>query len=117
MNMAIKRFPRPIIRKPYPIVRDPYPCKPKNRIECICGERPCVFVSCRYNLYLDVMRKRVKQYFDDPVCMEESCVLDLADKFGGMKLEQIATYMGLSRERVRQIIDNALRKIMFVKVD
>src|SRR5690242_4638453 len=28
--------------------------KPKTRAECVNGPRPCLFVSCKYNLYLDV---------------------------------------------------------------
>lgn len=121
--IIIKRLPRPVVRNPRPVVRVPYnivrkayPCKPRIRKECSNINRPCVFVSCRYNLCLDVMRKRIKYYFDDPLLMEESCALDIADKYDGMKLEQIASFLGLSRERIRQIIDNALRKIMFSKV-
>ena len=116
MTTVAKRFPRPVVRNKREIIRKAYPCKPKIRGECENSARPCVFVSCRYNLYLDVMKKRMKIYFDDPFMMEESCALDLADKFKGMCLEEIAAYIGLSRERVRQIIDNALRKIMFSRM-
>lgn len=112
MMKDVERFPRPIVRKQRPIVREAYPCRPTNRIQCVHSQRPCVFVSCRYNMFLDVMKKRIKLYGDDPIEMEHSCALDLADEYGGMKLEEIAVHFGLSRERVRQIQDNALRKIM-----
>src|SRR5215831_5555094 len=28
--------------------------RPKTRAECVNGPRPCQFVSCKHNLYLDV---------------------------------------------------------------
>jgi hypothetical protein len=111
-----KKFPRPIYRCPREVVRFPYPTRPINRNECINGPRPCVFVSCRYNLFLDVMEQRMKLYRKDPSEMIESCALDLADKHRGMGLEEVAYYMNLTRERVRQLITNAIRKIMRMKV-
>jgi len=113
MTKCIERFPRPIVRQPRPVIREAYPCKPKNRLQCVNSERPCVFVSCRYNMFLDVTNKRIKYYSQDPTEMEHSCALDLADECGGMRLEEIAACLNLSRERVRQIQDNALRKIMY----
>ncbi|MHA1666005.1 MAG: sigma factor-like helix-turn-helix DNA-binding protein [Candidatus Thorarchaeota archaeon] len=61
------------------------------------------------------MNKRIKIYPDDfdPTAMEDTCSLDVADECGGMRLEEIALHLNLSRERVRQIQDNALRKIMY----
>lgn len=117
MIKDIERFPRPVIRQPRPIVREAYPCKPINRKQCVNGPRPCVFVSCRYNMFLDVMNKRLKCYAHDPTEMEDTCALDLADEYGGMRLEEIAIHFNLSRERVRQIQDNALRKIMHATME
>src|SRR5687768_1099494 len=28
--------------------------RPRTRAECVSGPRPCLFVSCKHNLYLDV---------------------------------------------------------------
>lgn len=108
----IERYPRSIIRKQRPIVRKAYPCKPKIRQECKNIIRPCPFVSCRYNMFLDVFGKKINTYFDDPTEMIESCALDIAEKYKGMRLEDIAEYLNLSRERIRQIQDQALRNIM-----
>jgi DNA-directed RNA polymerase specialized sigma subunit len=63
-------------------------------------------------MFLDVLDARIKTYYDDPTEMIESCALDIAEKYKGMRLEDIAEYLNLSRERVRQIQDQALRKIM-----
>lgn len=72
--------------------------------------RPCVRVSCRYNLYLDVSPATgsLKLNFPDlePGDMEHSCTLDVADE-GGATLEQVAQTMNMVRERVRQIEEEA----------
>src|SRR5437879_1807680 len=41
--------------------------KPKQRVECVSGERPCPFVSCKHHLYLDVSAKTgaIKLNFPD----------------------------------------------------
>jgi len=41
----------------------------------------------------------------------ETCVLDLIDRRGHMTLEEIATLLGMTRERVRQVEAKALRKL------
>jgi hypothetical protein len=67
---------------------------PRTRGDCIGGPRPCPALACRYHL-------------DSP---SESCALDVADR-GPHTLEQIAVVVGLTRERVRQIEDKAIRKV------
>src|SRR5262245_9335478 len=41
--------------------------KPKTRADCVNGERPCPFVSCKHHLYLDVSAKTgaIKLNFPD----------------------------------------------------
>lgn len=79
--------------------------RPKTRAECENGPRPCPWVSCRHNLYLEISDKgSLKLVFPDlePEAMEHSCSLDLAER-GGMTLEDTAYAMNLTRERVRQL--------------
>ena len=112
--MSIKRTPRPAR---YPrskgTPRYPRPKKPVTRADCFGSPRPCPWVSCRYHLYLDVDDcGRLKTNGDDPSTMKCSCALDEAER-GGQKLESIRKIYDLSRERIRQIIEHALRKIRF----
>jgi hypothetical protein len=103
-----------IIRYPRP-KRFPRPKMPKTRGGCEDLPRPCPFVRCKYNLFLDIERGRVKTYGDNPLEMERSCALDEAEK-GGLKLDEICDIYGLSRERIRQIVEHALRKMRFQHV-
>jgi hypothetical protein len=80
--------------------------RPKTRAECVEAARPCLFVSCKYHLYLDVNPRTgsVKLNFPDKELWElaETCALDVADK-GGITLEEVGAIMNLTRERVRQV--------------
>lgn len=79
--------------------------KPKSRRDCESMERPCVYVSCRHNLYLDILANgHIKFNFPDkePHEMEHSCALDLATP-GGRTLQEVGEAMNLTRERVRQV--------------
>jgi DNA-directed RNA polymerase sigma subunit (sigma70/sigma32) len=42
--------------------------------------------------------------------MEESCVLDIADR-DGVTLEQVGDYINLTRERIRQIEEDIIRSL------
>jgi hypothetical protein len=75
------------------------------------GERPCLFVSCRHHLYVDVSPKGgLKLNFPDLEVdgLTETCALDVADR-GGSTLEEVGALMNLTRERVRQIEQRALK--------
>ncbi len=89
--------------------------RPKTRADCSTFERPCPYVSCRFNLYLDVTSVgSIKLNFPhlEPWEMDESCSLDVIERRGQMKLEDIAVIMNIgSRERVRQIEMECLSKI------
>ena len=92
--------------------------RPRTRIDCAGedGIRPCPWVSCRYNLFLDVTTAgNIKLNFPDRDLedIEDSCALDVAEAApdGGLTLEQVAARMNLTRERVRQIEARALLKI------
>jgi hypothetical protein len=80
--------------------------RPRTRAECERGVRPCPFVSCRFNLALDIGR-RGSLKVNRP---EESCVLDVADE-GGATRDRIGAAMGISRDAVRLIETAAIAKL------
>ncbi len=88
--------------------------RPKNRSECVNGARPCLFVACKYHLYLDVNPETgsVKLNFPDkePWELIESCALDVAER-GGVTLEEVGDILNLTRERVRQLEVTGLEKL------
>jgi Sigma-70, region 4 len=88
--------------------------RPTNRSECLDMERPCLFVSCRHHLYLDVNPETgsVKLNFPDkePWELTETCALDVADR-GGITLEDVGSIMNLTRERIRQVEVRGLQKL------
>lgn len=88
--------------------------RPKTRGDCEGGVRPCPFVSCRYNLYLDVNPHTgaLKLNFPhlEPDQISESCSLDIAD-LEGRTLDEVGEVMNLTRERVRQIQDGLTAKL------
>ena len=87
---------------------------PVSREDCHKMPRPCLYVSCRHHLYLDVNPQTgsVKFNFPDKEVWElgESCALDVAER-GGSTLEEVAQIMNLTRERIRQIEIKGLQKI------
>ena len=88
--------------------------RPKNRQDCIHGERPCPWVSCKYHLYLDINLRTgsIKLNFPDiePWDMVDSCVLDIADQ-GPVTLEDVGRIMNLTRERIRQLEASASERV------
>lgn len=100
----------------YPDVEDVV--KPKTRAECLNGERPCPFVSCKHHLYLDVSARTgaIKLNFPDLEVWEmtETCALDVADR-GGTTLEEVGAIMNLTRERIRQVEVKGLAKLQALK--
>jgi Sigma-70, region 4 len=96
----------------YPEVEEIEP--PRTRNECVGGERPCPFVSCKHHLYLDVSARTgaIKLNFPDLEVWEmtETCALDVADR-GGTTLEEVGAIMNLTRERIRQVEVKGLAKL------
>jgi hypothetical protein len=88
--------------------------RPRTRADCANGSRPCLFVSCKHHLYLDVNPETgsVKLNFPDKEIweLEETCALDVADR-GGITLEEVGTIMNLTRERIRQVETRGLLKL------
>lgn len=88
--------------------------RPMTREDCINGPRPCLFVSCRHHLYLDVnpVTGSIKLNFPDREVweLEETCALDVAER-GGITLEEVGAIMNLTRERIRQVEVHGLAKL------
>lgn len=87
-------------------------CPPKTRGECVNEPRPCPFVRCRYHLYADVTKSgALKVNFEKEVWeLEETCALDVADA-GCHTLDQVGKWLGVTRERIRQIECSALYQL------
>ncbi len=90
--------------------------RPKTRKDCAHVPRPCPYVGCPHNAYLDVSETTGSITFNFPAVPPElmdpltSCTLDVAEK-GPSTLDEISVIINLTRERVRQIVDRALRKL------
>lgn len=87
--------------------------RPRNRLECADGPRPCPWVSCRYNLYLDVTPSTGSIRVNLPIAVEdmkESCVLDFDER--PQSQDQIGDLFGLSRQRVQQIEQGSLDRLI-----
>lgn len=88
--------------------------RPQLRSQCRGAERPCPFVSCRFNLFLDVDPRRGSIQFNFPGKeleeLEHTCALDIAEE-GGATLEAVGKLLNVTRERVRQIEAEALEHL------
>jgi hypothetical protein len=94
--------------------------RPRSRADCAQGPRPCMFVSCKHHLYLDVnpATGSIKLNFPDKEIWEigETCALDVADR-GGITLEEVGSIMNLTRERIRQVETRGLLKLRAIAED
>jgi hypothetical protein len=103
--------------------------RPKARGDCMRtsgtehAERPCPWVGCQHNLYLDVNKSTGSVTLNHPELagpeeMKHSCVLDLTDE-GSYSLDDTGRLLNVTRERIRQIENRALmlvkRKIVDAK--
>ena len=72
------------------VIREIEESRPRSRADCAGGPRPCLFISCKHHLYLDVNpgTGSIKLNFPDKEIWElnETCALDVADR-GGITLE------------------------------
>ena len=89
--------------------------RPTTRADCARVQRPCCFVACRYNLFLDTLPEGGIHFTKTDDVLEiagmgHSCALDVAD-LGPHSLDDIGELEGLTRERVRQIEFGALAKL------
>lgn len=89
--------------------------RPRTRSECAQIPRPCPFVSCQWNTYLDLLEDGtmvINWGRCEPEAMEAwgSCVLDIADD-GGISDEIMARVLGLTVKEVGALCEGALRKL------
>jgi hypothetical protein len=88
--------------------------RPRTYSECEPRTGPCGFVSCRFNLYLEVddLTGAVKLNFPDKEIdeLEETCALRVAGR-GGHSLEQVGKMINLTQERVSQIEESGAAKL------
>jgi Sigma-70, region 4 len=96
------------------IIAEVEAARPRSRADCANGPRPCMFISCKHHLYLDVNPSTgsIKLNFPDREIWEldETCALDVADR-GGITLEEVGGIMNLTRERIRQVETRGLLKL------
>ena len=94
--------------------------RPRTRSDCANAERPCLFVSCKHHLFLDVNQETgsIKLNFPDKEVWElaETCALDVAER-GGLTLEEVGEILNLTRERIRQVEAAGLQKLLEVNGD
>jgi hypothetical protein len=102
------------------VIREIEARRPRSRADCASGQRPCMFISCKHHLYLDVNPSTgsIKLNFPDREVWEldETCALDVADR-GGITLEEVGTIMNLTRERIRQVETRGLLKLRAIAED
>ncbi len=102
------------------IIREVDAQRPRSRADCATGPRPCMFISCKHHLYLDVNPSTgsIKLNFPDKEIWEmaETCALDVADR-GGITLEEVGAIMNLTRERIRQVETRGLLKLRAMAED
>lgn len=94
---------------------EPYE-RPRSRHDCENVPRPCPFVGCRHNLYLDYnkdtgnIRLNFPDREPDQMPPDGSCSLDVADQ-GGVTLNAAGEFINLTRERIRQVENTALSRL------
>jgi hypothetical protein len=102
------------------VIREIEASRPHARSQCATGPRPCMFISCKHHLYLDVNpgTGSIKLNFPDKEVWEmgETCALDVADR-GGITLEEVGAIMNLTRERIRQVETRGLLKLRAICED
>lgn len=90
--------------------------RPRVRSDCDRVQRPCPYVGCKYNLYLDAPKSDTAIHYNFPhlepweMSVHGSCTLDIAER-GAVTLAQIGEALNLTRERIRQIEERALRRL------
>lgn len=87
------------------------PSPPRTRGDCVDGERPCPWTSCRFHLAQDR-----SQQADDGFVPDETCALDVADR-GGVTLRKVGRLLGMTREGARIIQEQALTKLRSLGVN
>lgn len=109
-----------------PVIQEPrLPRRPRVRGDCANSPRPCPWVSCRHNLFLDIDGKGSIKFTHpglDVDQMVDTCSLDVADDairkalempddHGALGLRAVGDFLGIGLERARQIERKALAQM------
>lgn len=93
--------------------------RPRTRADCINGPRPCPWVGCRHNAFLDVTSSGSITFNQgdaepDEVPAERSCTLDIADRGadrGGSTLEDVSEVFRFTRQAAFHLEAKALASL------
>lgn len=100
---------------------------PRTRAECEDGPRPCPWMRCRYHLWLEIRKSGSLKFMhmkpalalarntEFPEGLPPSCALDEAEK-GAMTLRQVAERVGLTNQRVEQILQDVIKRSQLVQI-
>lgn len=88
--------------------------RPRRRADCAGVPRPCPYVGCRYNTFLDVradgrlVRLRGKS---GPLAVNPatSCALDIAE--APRSVTEIADLLGVTKGMISRIVDRASQRL------
>ncbi len=96
---------------------------PSSRAECP-KVRPCVFIRCRYHLWLKLSEDRDGRPHDGKKAPSvlwpttvSSCALDIADRGQQLTNRELGELLGVSEERARVIVQRAVTKLRDHGVD
>lgn len=114
---------RPAALKVIPDGWEPKPGVPKTRADCP-KERPCVFIRCRYHLWLKLSQDREGRPRDGrraPSVLHPpsytSCALDVADKGDTLTMGELGVLIGTCDEGARKVLKRALAKVSALGVE
>lgn len=83
--------------------------RPRVREDCTEVSRPCPYVACRHNMYLDVIGPRGSIRFNYPdkqpwdIDENESCSLDIIESRLELSIREVGMALGITHEGARQI--------------
>ncbi len=86
--------------------------RPKSYGDCANLPRPCPFVGCKYHLFLDEGHAgNLKTQNRELGELPSTCALDVAAE-GGKTRKEVSAMLGVLPERIRQIEEGALTRLM-----
>lgn len=112
-TINVKRTPKRVLKV---LGVQPEHWRPRHRADCRSVKRPCPYVSCKHNLYLDVMENgNIKINFakGGPEALPPggSCVLDITERIGPLNETETGRALNMTYEGVRRIQKRIERKL------
>lgn len=105
------------LRQRQGLQQDPqhYGWRPQTRRDCAAVPRPCPYVGCRYNLFLNVSENGSVKFphgpdFDAMRNLPTNCALDVAEE-GGIESADIGLFLAVTPNMVRREKQIALEKL------